>query len=181
MKIPIETLEEQLNIKLKRNTRSLGVDPASKTGWCLITTTSNTATIDYSFIKIESKDIYFKYDEIVKYFNTFIGDKFIDDFGTKTNIIVIEDTFFGTNINTLKLLTRIGMILYVLAYLAGIEKYYILATQARAKLGLTATGKKQIVHKQLKEKIDLKFDDEDIIDAFILSLCGLIKEEKLDV
>lgn len=171
-----KNLEKKLCFKLKNNITVLGLDPASRTGWCLISATDNKIKIDYGFLDIDSKDVYFKYDRMIEVFK-----QYIDNLDSKKDnkLVVIEDVFFGRNINTLKMLARIGMIIYVLATLKGIPKYYILATQARCKLKLKGVAKKKEVQEQFLSKVNLELDDNDIVDAIVLALNGLIEEDTL--
>jgi len=165
-------IEKKLDIKLKEGT-SLGVDTASRTGWALINVGKKDVNIDYGFIEIHTKDLYIKYNQMIKIFKGIISDN-------KIGSIVIEDTFFGTNVHVLKLLSRIGMIVYVLSYLKPIDNIKFLSpVTARKNVSLKGNKKKSIVQEEFINKIDIDIKDIDIIDAIILGINGVIEHESL--
>jgi Holliday junction resolvasome RuvABC endonuclease subunit len=166
----IKDFEHKLGFKLKRNVSVLGLDTASKTGWCLLKTTNKKIKIDYGFIKVDTKNIDFKYKEIIKLFNEIIKSEYK---------VVIEDTFFRFNPAMFRLISRIGGIAYTLAYLKGCDVNYIFATTARSKIGLKGNAKKEQIQEEFKKKLNFTLEDEDIIDAMILALVGLKEENQL--
>jgi Holliday junction resolvasome RuvABC endonuclease subunit len=94
--------------------------------------------------------------------------------------VIIEDTFFGRNVHTLKLISRIGMIAYITARQQGItDMTFIYATTARKALGLKGNAKKQEVHQQFARITGIKLEDEDMVDAIVLCLNGLIQQRGL--
>lgn len=173
IKIKIKDLEKQLGKRIRQNTKVVGLDTASRTGWCEITTSKTEAIINWGFIKIDSKDQYVKYNQLIEIFQ-----KLIKEWNCP---IVIEDVFFGRNVNTLKVLARLGMIAYVLAKLGNLPTNFILASTARAKLGFNGIAKKAFVHNQIQTKLKISLEDEDIVDAFVLSLTGIVIPEGLEV
>ena len=61
-------------------------------------------------------------------------------------------------------------------------KYFVSAAQARKALGFKGNAKKTIIHEQFKLKLPvLDIDDEDIIDAIILALVGVLKRDTLAI
>jgi Holliday junction resolvasome RuvABC endonuclease subunit len=176
MKIPTKILEKRLKKPLKRQHISLGVDTASRTGWATVKTGSVSTIIEVGFIDVKSKSTYFKFDRMIETFSHLL--RLIQEPNYDKDVI-IEDVFFGRNVHTTKLLARIGMIVYVLSKLSGLPKQFLLATQARSKLGMKTNVKKHIVHEQLEKKLKLGIKDEDAVDAVILALSGAIKEETL--
>lgn len=173
IKFKIKDLEKKLGKRIKTNSKVIGLDTASRTGWCEIVTTKTEAIVNWGFIKIESKDQYVKYNQLIEIFQ-----KLIKEWNCP---IVIEDVFFGRNVNTLKVLARLGMIAYVLAKLDSLSTNFILASTARAKLGFNGIAKKAFVHNQIETRLGITLKDEDIVDAFVLALTGIVIPEGLEV
>jgi Holliday junction resolvasome RuvABC endonuclease subunit len=169
--IPTKQIEKALGIKVNPFLRCLGVDTASRTGWCMVLTNPDSVQIDYGFIDIKSKDRYFLFNELIRIFSELVKNQ---------DIIIIEDVFLKFNVNTHSFLARIGMIVYVLAQLNGIkEKRFMWATTARKNLGLKATAKKAIIQQDFTKKLKMQLEDEDIIDAIILALNGVCEQPKV--
>jgi Holliday junction resolvasome RuvABC endonuclease subunit len=166
--LKIKDLEKQLGKLVKRNITCLGVDTASRTGWCIIKTTDKEANIDYGFIDIDSKDRNFKFNQMIDMFPNLIKG---------CDVVVIEDVFLKFNVMVHSFLSRIGMIVYVICHQQGIKsKDFIWASTARKNLGLKGNAKKDIIHKEFTEKFGIKIDDEDIMDSIILALNGIIQK-----
>lgn len=166
LKISISKLEKQLGKLIRKNFTCLGVDTASRTGWCRIKIDSKEVEMDYGFIDIESKDRNFKFNQMIEIFPDLIKgcDK-----------VVIEDVFLKFNVMVHSFLSRIGMIVYVLCHLQGIkEKDFIWATTARKNLGFKGNAKKEEIHEEFKERFNINIEDEDIVDAIVLALQGVI-------
>ena len=163
--IKIQNLEKKLGKLIKRNITVLGIDTASRTGWAKITVNSKVK-IDYGFIDITSKDRYFKFNQMIEIFPDLIKgcDK-----------VIIEDVYLKFNVMIHAMLSRIGMIVYVLAHQLGIkEKEFMWASTARKNLGLKGNAKKEEMHKEFKEKYNINIEDEDIMDALILAMNGIL-------
>lgn len=104
-----------------------------------------------------------------------IFDKII----SKNDDLVIEETFCGINIKTFQLLSRLGGFVYTVAHLKGVQnKKFILATTARKYLGFKGNSKKKDIQKEFCSQLNIKLDDEDVIDAIILALNGILEEIK---
>ena len=166
-------MEKLLGLKVQKNVKVLGFDTASRTGWARARTDASRCFIDYGFIDVESKDLYYKYNQCINIFNSVVTDE---------DIVVIEETFYSKNVRVFQMLSRLGAFIYTLCQLKGIKhKYFLSAISARKKLGLPV-HKKEIVHKAFLQKVpDIKIDDIDILDAIILAFCGLTKESELDI
>ena len=150
------------------NISCLGVDTASRTGWCRAETTIDQIKLDYGFIDIESKDKYFKYNHYIEIFRSLIN----------VDILVIEESFYGQNAKTFQMLSRLGGFVYAVAHINNQKhKRFLLATSARKFLGLKGNSKKAEVQKEFCKKLNLKLEDEDIIDAIILAFNGILKGE----
>ena len=164
----IETAEKRLNRDFKKNTVVLGLDTAfRRTGWCLLTTNDKDVKIEHGFINMDSKDKYYTYNNVIKVFSSLIKP------GQK---VMIEDTFFRFNANMFKKISRVGAVAYTIAHLKGCKAEYLLATQARKRIGIKATMKKKLVQAQFKKQMKLTLNDEDIIDAMIVAFAGLVEE-----
>lgn len=173
-------LERKIGFKLKNSIISFGFDPASKTGWSIITIDNNNlVTINYGTIHIESNDIYFKYDTFIENFKNLIKET-VDN--NKTNIpivAIIEDCWLGKNVNALKMLARISAICYTMCYLANIDKKIISPLESRKALGFNGKVKKKEFQKAVLEKYKFDLTDEDAIDAIVLALNGAIIKKEL--
>lgn len=170
LKIPNKTIEKIFGRKVVKNIRCIGVDTASRSGWARIETNGTHICIDYGFVDVATNDTYYKYNQCISIFNNLIKD---------VDKVVIEETWYGRNVKTFQLLSRLGGFVYTIAHLKGIkEKVFISAVSARARLGFSSRAKKAIVHREfhtaLEGIIDIK--DEDIVDAIVLALCGILKE-----
>jgi Holliday junction resolvasome RuvABC endonuclease subunit len=168
IKISIKKLERKLNFRIKPNIKVLGLDLASRTGYCIITTTKYYVNIDYSFINIQTKDIHERYYYMTKIFNEIIKPEYD---------IVIEDTFLKWNANAFKFLSRLGGIVYSICYFKKVKNHpiFMYASSARKNLGIKGNCKKEGVFKYLKT-LGLSLKDEDICDAIVLALNGIIGE-----
>ena len=178
MKLKITDVEKAFGIRIKRDFQALGVDTASRTGWCIAKTDKKHISLNVSFVDTGgSKDPDFRYKRLIETFSHLINDYI----KPKEDCVVIEDTFMHMkfmNPKSFSLISRIGMIVYVLAELKGVEnKYFILASQARMKLKLKGTAKKEEIHKELLKRLKLKLDDIDILDAIILAIGGLVADQ----
>jgi Holliday junction resolvasome RuvABC endonuclease subunit len=171
-------LEKKLNLKLKDDVVSIGLDCATRSGICKLTIADEQVTLDYSFLDLRKvKDNFERYDYLIQYFNDYFYKLSTID---KNTVVVIEDIFFGKSVATLKLLARIGAIAYVIAKLYKLKVILLLASQARNAIGLK-NAKKQVVQKEFLKRIDLKLKDEDAVDAIILSLVGATNKEDLNI
>ena len=178
IKISIEDLEAKLDRGFKKNYLSLGVDTASRAGWAIVRTDDKDAHIEYGTVNVDSDDLFFKYDKIFEFFYDLVEKKIGPD--NKNAIIVIEDTFFGQNVKTLKMLIRVGMLVYLAGFLHGIKRYFILPSASRATLGFKGNLKKSYVQQEFLKKTGIEMKGEDEIDGLILALNGLLlKEEKV--
>jgi hypothetical protein len=74
------------------------------------------------------------------------------------------------------MLSRLGAFAYSSAYLNKIPDIkFILATSARKYLGLKGNAKKKIIQKEFIKRLKLGIKDEDIVDAMILALNGVLE------
>ena len=115
----------------------------------------------------------------------------------KINTAIIEDCFLSffktkgkrvaTNVTTLKALARYGILIYDRFKRLSEEIRYVMPTESRKVIGFSKSDKKVKNYKLKQEVVDyvnnlldleLKMKDNDIADAIVLALCGLIYEEK---
>ena len=171
MNIATKTIEKIFKRKVIPFVSVIGVDTASRTGWCKIYTKPDYVTFNYAFIDIKAKNKYYKYNQYIDIFSGLLNQK--------VDAVIIEETFYGKNVKTFQLLSRLGGLVYAVAHRLGIkDKYFMLATSASKNLGFKGNLKKEIIHKQFIKKLSLKLDDKDIIDAMILALTGILEEKK---
>jgi len=163
-------LEKAFNKRIIPGITCLGIDAASRTGWCKIETDLNHIKLDYAFIDIKSKDRIFKYNQYLQIFNSFpLVDR-----------VIIEESYYSRNVKGFQMLSRLSGIIYAVLRLRKVEDIsFILASTARKNLGLKGTRKKEIVHKEFSEKLETKLKDPDVIDAFILALNGILEDYTL--
>ena len=175
MKLKIKTIEKKLGIKLRKNAVSLGLDTASRTGYCIARTNKISINFDIGYINLNMKEIKdrklrneLRYEEIYKRFRELIKAEYI---------VVVEDVFFGRNAQTLILLSRIGAIAWTIAKTKKCKEIiWKTAVQARKALGLPCNKKKIIVMEAMNKILKTKIENDDIIDAIVLALGGLINE-----
>ena len=175
MKLKIKTIEKKLGIKLRKNAVSLGLDTATKTGYCIARTNKIDIHFDIGYINLNMKEIKdrqirneLRYEEIYRRFKQLIKTEYI---------VVIEDVFFGRNPQTLILLSRIGAIAWTIAKTKKCKEIiWKTAVQARKALGLPCNKKKVVVMNTMNKVLKTKIENDDIIDAIVLSLGGLINE-----
>jgi len=172
--LPIKEIEEKLNIKIKNNTISLGLDCASKTGYALCKTNKENIYISIGFINVDVKNIknrddrnQLRYNAIYEALNSLIKKEYI---------IVIEDVYYGGNVLTLILLSRIGAIAWTISKIKSCKNIiWKTAVQARKALGLPCNKKKFIVKETLNSILGTSIENDDEIDAIVLGINGLIK------
>ena len=174
MTFDIGKLENALSVKISTNKTVLGLDTASRSGYCIAKTTGKTLTISTGFIAVDVSKIKDKVVRNALRYNAVYET--LTQLVTKDQILVIEDVFFARNVYTAILLARIGAIAYCVGRQKEIRDIrWKTAIQARKMLGLPCNKKKELVHKEFTEKVGTKITDIDIIDAIILALCGLIE------
>jgi len=174
MKIAIKKIEEVTGYKVIRNSTSIGLDIAERTGFCEIKTDEENINLNFWSVEFDKTDIDTIYKNMYDIFNKCIDNQ---------DMVVIEDTFlqrFGKFVqaDVFKKLTRFGTLALAVCIQKGIKRRFILAKSSRAKLKIKMiTGKpKESVALWLIEKleIDLKGDD-DASDGVILALLAILE------
>jgi len=168
-------LEKILKVPIRENVTVIGLDTASRTGWCVIDTSKPKLKITYGFIDINSKNKLIKLNAFIRVFKDLIKE------GQE---VIVEDTFLKyyfwggkqrANVAGFALLCRIGAVAYTIAKLKQCPARFINASSARKKLKLKKS-KKAEVQAEFKEKFGFEdIEDNDICDALILALNGIIK------
>lgn len=170
-KIPIKKLEKIIGKKLKRNSKVLGVDTASRTGWAIIRTNTTYAEINTGIINLKGiKSMNDRLDYLMTFFS---------DIMNKSEDLVIEEVFVGINRKASLMLAKYSAIVYASGRIAGIKNIsFITASGARKKVNIRGKQKKKEGAMEFVGKfINIKSDD--VSDGIILALTGLIKEPKL--
>ena len=174
LKMKIKQLEAILGKKIKRNTKVLGIDIATKTGFCIAKANTVNVIFDYNFVTFTNNDEFDRYQQIAKTFIEIIDKDFE---------VVIEDTFLGFNPKTFKLLSRFGGIVCGICETKGVVGYtFKMPSSLRAgvgiKMGKVKKGEaKKAVRKWLIDNLDLDVENDDIADSVVISLYGLIDNE----
>jgi len=173
MKIPIKTLEEYLNCKIKKNSQVIGFDTATRCGVCSIKTNTRFATFDWTFKEFDSSDQHDMYKNMFYEFNSIISEDM--------NCAVIEDVFIGLNRMGAIKLVRMGTLAMANCLSMGVHFEIISASSARSKLKIDARkfgkGKSKLaVADWLKNTLNIELDDSDISDAIVLALLGIIED-----
>lgn len=173
LKISNKKMQKIFGKSVIPNIKVLGVDGASKSGWCKIRTDKINCYLDYGFIAIKSSDKCFKYNQIIDLFQDVIKDN---------DIIVIEEAFYKRNKKVFQMLSQIGAIIYTLAHLAGINnKQFVPAITVRKYVGLQGNAKKEVIQEEFLKKFSIKVTDNDVVDAVILALFAVLKENTLEI
>ncbi|MFH0806056.1 MAG: hypothetical protein V1901_04225 [Patescibacteria group bacterium] len=140
--LKIEDIEKKINKKIRQNAVSIGFDVSEAyTGVCILRTDKEYIYIEnLSVIETSSKD---DIKNRMKYFVGAIG-KFKQGLNYKEyKIIVVEDSWMGKNVFTLKNLIRFSTLLWMLFYNECDYFYFLLPTSARSQIGFNKN--KQIV------------------------------------
>ena len=183
-KIKLATVETYLNKNLAPNESIIGVDVSMhSTGLAIIRTTDSYLILDYLH-KIEvPKNI-----DILKATDIFLEqlDSYKKEIVSELSInkLVIEDCFFGNNVKTLKALARHGILVYERFRNIANNSSFQLPTQARNLINFKKSGKsikgtklKKEIMTYINNALDIDIKDNDIADAIVLALSGLVKEE----
>lgn len=175
----IDKIEKRFEVALKRNATVLGIDTASKTGYCIAKTDEKKLILEIGFVaidvsKIKDKDIRHEmlYASIYDTFNSLIASRF--------DTVIIENVFHSFNPDTTILLSRLGAIIYTICKVKGIKDImWKSASQARKALGINqkcekGKGKETIV-KRINKRLNTNITCNDEIDAIVLAMNGLLQ------
>ena len=198
--LDIKTIENKLSKQIARNVVSVGFDVAEAfTGVCVLTTDKEKITIEHTqVIETTAKDDHFhRADNYIASLEKF--KQILEKFKNR-KLLIIERCYYGRNVETLIHLAHFGILTYAILKKEFDTFYYWGATTARAiicfnqrrqeekgnlKPKVISRGKnkgktkkiscKHLVHDYLKTDFGIVFDSEDISDAWVLAMAGLLK------
>lgn len=181
LKVKFKDVEKILDKKIEERQDVLGLDTASKTGFCSLKMPLIGNDIDLHVGYIESKKVgEEKYDEMIPAFEWLI-------LHSQPTYVIIEDTYFNRRFGNPKgyaTMSRIGMIPYMVAARNHIPKRFLMASQARYNIGIKPSAKKHEVVQYINHYLGLKIKDHDVADAIVLALNGVlgdVKKEKKEI
>lgn len=174
----IAKIEKRFNIKLKCNVQVLGIDTASKTGYCIAKTDEKKLILEIGFVNINVSQIKDKDTRHEMLYNT-MYEAFTSLIASRFDTVVIENVFHSFNPDTTILLSRFGGIIYSICKTKQVKTtIWKSASQARKALGINQKcpkGKsKETIVARINKKLDTKITNNDEIDAIVLALNGLI-------
>lgn len=171
MKLNILEIEKSLGVKIKRNFYSVGIDTAQVSGIVFLKSDEKEIIIDelvLSFKTANSKEIY---NSMVKTFERIFEEG---------QFAVIEEVFVGFSRAGSVELAKYGSFAISACIRKGIPYETISAVSARSKFKIDtrSAGKgntKVAVGNWIKEKLKISYDDNNINDALVLALLGIIE------
>lgn len=175
MRIKLDKAEHILGKKIKKNFYSIGLDWATRTGISFIKTDDKYIEIDFMFIEFKDcSDKKDKYRVMVKTLENLLDDQ---------DLAVVEDVFLGLNRAGSMELAKYHAFAVSECVRKNINYETIPAVSCRAKLNILTTKKagygrgmaKKAVADWLENKFNIKLEDEDISDAIILGILGIIE------
>lgn len=171
IKLPIKDVEIKLFSKLKRDFSTIGFDIAGVTGVCFAKTDKEFVYLDWTLMSWETKAQGDLFRTIYKDFGDLITDE---------KLVVIEDTHVRFNPAVALLLTRMGAFAMAQCLNKKIPFELIAPVSARSKVGINQKkipkGKsKEYIAEWLATILDIKMEENNVADAIILALCGLIE------
>lgn len=200
IKLAIKEIEKKLGKTIRQNSVSVGFDVAERfTGVCILRTDKDSICIkDLEVIETTHKEDHFnRADHFVASLEKFKQE--LDKY-KEYKIMVIERCFFGRNVETLIHLAHFGILTYITLKKLFDTYYYLGATTARSIIGFNqrrqeelgnlkakviSRGKnkgktkkiecKALVHDYLRTAFNVKIENPDEADAFVLALAGLLK------
>lgn len=185
----IEDIIDSVGNPIKKNTLCLGIDVAEiKTGLCLLRTDDKKLYIEGLYVLNAKRKKEALHEMVDKYVHEAVNirEQVNKDSksGPKSRILIIEDCWFGKSVWTLKILAKFAVVVYlVFKKWATATPDPIQPVTARKLVGFkkdktdSDTVKEQ-VHNYLVDELDVEIDDEDLADAFVLALAGLVEVEE---
>lgn len=171
MKLKITDLEEKLGYKIKRNFIGAGVDTASRTGVCFVTTDEVNIDFDWCFLEFN----YNNQKEMLQQMHREFKSLF-----TNEKMIVVEEVFIGFNRMGCLRLAKMGTIAISQCIEKGIDFEIISAVSARGKFSIKTKeygkGKSKLAVADYLRTLNLEVDDDDISDSIVLALLSVCEE-----
>lgn len=176
MKIKINELEKSIGYKIKKNFKSIGFDCATTTGIVILESNNEEIDIDYLVLSFKTQNHKEVYNSMIKTFEKLIDNEMY---------AIIEQVFVGFSRAGSLELARYSSFAIAECVKKGINYDLISAISARSKFKIDTKkfgkGKtKQAVGEWIKEKLNLKFNDNNINDALILALIGICDNINLE-
>jgi hypothetical protein len=190
--ITLPKLERKLGIPIQKNAFCVGIDTASTSGVAIITTTNNKVIIETEIIKIpkiprDTEDKSAKYEESLNALLIMIRDfkkrMCENKKANSKTILVLENSFLSFDPWTFGFLKGFMGLLYaeLFDYFENIR--IVFPTSARKQVGFKSQLPKKSKRDQKKAEIiqwvsnllEVDLEDDNICDAIILALTGLVR------
>jgi len=189
--IPLKKLEKNLGLKLKTNIYCVGVDTASTTGICFLTITDKLATFEWELFKLpvlpkkvrDQMEKAEKYGAVLDFALLAIREIKKQCKKTDNGILVLEQSFMQMNPDTFGELRALCGIFYAELYdyfptiriwLPGVVRKMV-GFHSTLKRSADRKDKKQEIVNWVNRVLGTKIDNDNLSDAIILSLAGVIK------
>jgi len=199
IKLKIKDIEKLLNKKIQTNISCLGIDIASTTGLAYIKTTDQDMFIETAIFKIPTLPRKIanqmiaaeKYEQVLDSICLLLVEyKNKMKFADTENILVIEQSFMQLNVVTFGILRAMQGIAYstfhsnfkiiniylatVARKLVGFQSIYSRSDLQHLKSAKRTETKKKEIIKWVNGKLGTQIDNDNIADAAILALAGII-------
>ena len=182
-KIKLTTVSNKLGADLKSNRTVIGFDVAEHvTGIAIIVTTSDylilksihNITVPKEIRQLEAVDLF---TDQLDDFKGVVNKKY------KFDKTIIENCYIGFNPQTALWLARFDIIVYDRFKNLSVKSELILPTKARRMVNFKKSFKgsnsiklkKEIIN-YINNALETKLEDDNICDAIVLALAGLVKE-----
>jgi hypothetical protein len=201
----IKKVEKKLGRKLQKNSFCLGVDTAATTGLALITTTETDLILETDIFKLpilprKIADQMIKAEKYEQSLDSMINliREFKKKYETllntprKDSILVLEQSYMFNNPETFGILRAEAGLMYsefydlfseikvwlatVVRKIVGFQSIYSRSDLQHLKPGKRTEKKKLEIVNWVNNKLGTEIEDNNIADAVILSLAGIIKE-----
>ena len=171
MKIKISDLEKKLGKKIKRNFKSIGVDTAQTSGIVFLTTDDEYVHMDNLVLGFKTKNKKEIYSSMVKTFEKLFQNE---------NLAIIEEVFVGFSRAGSVELSKYGAFAIAECIKKDISYETISAVSARSKFKIDTKkygkGKSKLAVASFVKELDIDLTDNNLVDAFILALLGIIED-----
>ena len=182
-KINLNLVEKQLQCKLLHNIVVIGFDVAGHETGIVILRTTNTYLIVEKFHKLSIPSKIKEIDDIDLFTEQLDSFKNKMSRQYKFDKTIIENCFLKWNVGTLKLLARCGILVYDRFKSISRNAYFIMPVSARSIINFKKSHKKikgsalkKEIIQYINKSLQLQITDDNIADAIVLALSGLIKQ-----
>ena len=171
MKILIKDLESKINYKLKKNFKTVGIDTAQTSGIVFLKTDNEYIHIDHLVLSFKTKNQSEIYHTMVKTFEKLFNSE---------DLAIIEEVFVGFSRAGSVELAKYGAFAIAECIKKDIPYKTISATSARAKFKIDTRkygkGQSKKAVADWVKTLGIDFTDNNIVDGFVLALCGLCED-----